>query len=86
MLVPALVEQGYEPTHPEGTFYVMARSPDPDDAAFVTELAAGGLFVLPGSTVRLPGWFRISLTGTDAMIEAAIGRFGEARRAREPAA
>jgi hypothetical protein len=52
----------------------------------VAELAAEGLFVLPGSTVRLPGWFRISLTGTDAMIDAAIGLFGMARRARGPAA
>jgi aspartate aminotransferase len=84
VLVPALVEQGYEPTNPEGTFYVMARSPDLDDASFVAQLAAEGLFVLPGSTVKLPGWFRISLTGTDAMIEAAIGRFGEAQRARSP--
>ena len=86
MLVPALAEQGYEPTNPESTVYVVARSPGHDDAAFVAELAAEGLFVLPGSTVRLPGWFRISLTGTDAMIEAAIGLFGQARRARGPAA
>jgi aspartate aminotransferase len=80
-LVPALAEQGYEPTNPEGTFYLVARSPDADDAAFVAQLAATGLFVLPGSTVRLPGWFRISLTGSDVMIEAAVGRLGEARRA-----
>jgi aspartate aminotransferase len=80
VLVPALTEQGYEPTNPEGTFYVLARSPDADDVAFVAELAAEGLFVLPGSTVSLPGWFRISLTGSDAMIEAAIDRFGAARR------
>ena len=26
VLVPALSEQGYEPTNPEGTFYVVARS------------------------------------------------------------
>ena len=60
---------------------MVARSPDADDAAFVAQLAATGLFVLPGSTVRLPGWFRISLTGSDVMIEAAVGRLGEARRA-----
>jgi aspartate aminotransferase len=78
-LVPALADQGYEPTHPEGTFYVLARSPVPDDQAFVARLASERLFVLPGSTVSLPGWFRISLTGSDAMIEAAIERFARAR-------
>ena len=81
VLVPALDEQDYEPTHPEGTFYVIARSPVPDDVAFVAELAAQRLFVLPGSTVSLPGWFRISLTGSDPMIEAAIDLLREARRA-----
>jgi aspartate aminotransferase len=78
-LVPALAAQGYEPTHPEGTFYVLARSPLADDVAFVAELASERCFVLPGSTVNLPGWFRISLTGSDAMIEAGIERFARAR-------
>ena len=64
----------------------MARSPVPDDVAFVADLAAEGLFVLPGSTVSLPGWFRISLTGSDAMIDAATELFGAARRAAEPSA
>lgn len=78
-LVPALADLGYEPTLPEGTFYIMARSPDPDDAAFVARLAADDTFVLPGSTVATPGWFRISLTGSDQMVEAAIPRFAAAR-------
>lgn len=78
-LVPALEAQGYEPTYPEGTFYVVARSPLLDDIDFVARLAAQQMFVLPGSTVNLPGWFRISLTGNDAMIEAAIERLAQAR-------
>jgi hypothetical protein len=32
-------------------------------------------------TVAMPGWFRISLTGSDAMIEASIDRFAAARAA-----
>ncbi|MEO5966387.1 MAG: aminotransferase class I/II-fold pyridoxal phosphate-dependent enzyme, partial [Candidatus Limnocylindrales bacterium] len=79
-LVPALAEMGYEPTSPEGTFYLLARSPIEDDVAFVARLAADDVYVLPGSTINLPGWFRISLTGSDAMVEASIERF---RRARE---
>jgi aspartate aminotransferase len=79
LLVPALAELGYEPTMPEGTFYLMARSPLEDDAAFVARLAADDTYVLPGSTVMLPGWFRISLTASDAMVEAAVQRFRDAR-------
>ena len=70
-----LAERGYEPSIPEGTFYIMARSPDPDDEAFVARMAAEDLYILPGTTVAMPGWFRISLTGTDAMIEAAAEHF-----------
>ena len=65
----------------DGTFYVIARSPIADDQAFVAELAARDVFVLPGSTIALPGWFRISLTGSDAMVEASIPRFAAAREA-----
>jgi aspartate aminotransferase len=78
-LVPALAELGYEPTTPEGTFYVLARSPIEDDEAFVARLAEDDVFVLPGSTINLPGWFRISLTASDEMIEASIERFAAAR-------
>ena len=81
-LVPALAELGYEPTTPEGTFYVLARSPIEDDVAFVARLAEDDVFVLPGTTINLPGWFRISLTASDEMIEASIERFAAAR---EPA-
>ena len=57
----------------------MARSPDPDDEAFVARMAAEDLFILPGTTVMMPGWFRISLTASDAMIEAAAERFAAIR-------
>jgi aspartate aminotransferase len=79
LLVPALRDQGYEPTTPEGTFYVLARSPVEDDTAFVADLAARDVFVLPGATVATPGWFRISLTASDSMVEAAVDRFASAR-------
>jgi aspartate aminotransferase len=77
-LVGALREAGYEATCPEGTFYVLVRSPDPDDAAFCERLAEKDVFVLPGSVIDVPGWFRISLTATDAMVERAIPRFDAA--------
>jgi aspartate aminotransferase len=83
-LVPALRGMGYETTWPEGTFYVMARSPIADDMAFADVLARHRVLVLPGTVVEVPGWFRISLTASDAMVEAGIPGFAaahdEARR------
>jgi aspartate aminotransferase len=77
-LVPALREIGYEATMPEGTFYTMARSPIPDDVAFTDLLARHKVLVLPGTIVEVPGWFRVSLTASDQMVEDAIPRFAAA--------
>src|SRR5258708_3225606 len=71
-MVEALTEQGYEVNLPESTFYVLGRSPIPDDMAFAELLAAEGVIVLPGSAFEMPGYFRISLTATDAMIDRAL--------------
>jgi aspartate aminotransferase len=87
-LVPALRELGYDASMPEGTFYTMARSPIPDDRAFADVLARHRVLVLPGTVVEVPGWFRISLTASDEMVEAGIPRFAaameEATRASAP--
>ena len=78
-LVGALRGLDYEATMPEGTFYVMARSPIDDDVAFSELLAEEGILVLPGTVVELPGWFRISLTASDAMVEQSLAAFERAR-------
>jgi aspartate aminotransferase len=77
-LVPALRELGYDASMPEGTFYTMARSPIPDDVAFTDVLARHRVLVLPGTVVEVPGWFRISLTANDRMVEDGIPRFAAA--------
>ena len=77
-LVGALRHIGYETTMPEGTFYVMARAPIPDDVAFCNLLAKHWVLVLPGTVVEVPGWFRISLTATDEMVERGIPGFAAA--------
>jgi aspartate aminotransferase len=74
-LVPALREIGYETTMPEGTFYVMAKAPIDDDVAFTDTLTRHGVLVLPGTIVEVPGWFRISLTASDDMVERGIPGF-----------
>jgi aspartate aminotransferase len=66
---------GYETTYPASTFYVLVRSPDGDDMAFSDRLAERDTFVLPGTLVELPGFVRISLTASDAMIDQALEAF-----------
>ncbi|MGH9281611.1 MAG: hypothetical protein ACRD0S_01605 [Acidimicrobiales bacterium] len=34
------------------------------------------MFVLPGRVVEMPGWLRLSLTASDAMVERAIPASG----------
>jgi len=74
-MVPAMREMGYEVTNPEGTFYLMVGSPDPDDMAFSSRLAELGALVLPGTIVESPGWFRISLTASDEMVGRGLEVF-----------
>jgi aspartate aminotransferase len=77
-VVSTLTELGYETVTPEGTFYVMVRSPMADDTAFAHRLAEEDVFVLPGRLFELPGWFRISLTGNDDMVDRALPGFERA--------
>jgi len=79
-LVGHLRGLGCEATTPEGTFYVMARSPTPDDEAFAEGLSRHKVLVPPGSIVELPGWLRISLTASDEMVERGLPRFEMAWR------
>jgi aspartate aminotransferase len=77
-LVGGLRELGYTATLPEGTFYVLVRTPVADDWAFAAGLAEQKLYVLPGRVCELPGYLRLSLTASEAMIERALPRFAQA--------
>jgi aspartate aminotransferase len=79
-VVTTLREAGYEATWPEATFYVMARSPLEDDVAFTALLNARNVLVLPGTIVNAHGWFRISLTANDDMVERGLPGFIDAFR------
>jgi aspartate aminotransferase len=79
-LVDALSSSGYDVHSPEGTFYLLPTSPTDDDQAFVDRLARDKVYVLPGHLVEMPGRFRISVTGTDDMVERAIPIFEAAAR------
>jgi aspartate aminotransferase len=74
-MVSALHKAGYEVHVPQGTFYLLPKSPWHDDLAFCDLLAQHDIFVLPGKVVELPGYFRISLTASDEMIDRSIPGF-----------
>lgn len=80
LVVGSLREMGYHVHIPEGTFYLLPVSPLDDDLAFTELLAEQDVFVLPGSMVELPGYFRVSLTASDEMIERALPRFASVMR------
>jgi aspartate aminotransferase len=77
-VIDGLKRAGYEVTTPEGTFYVVAKSPESDDLVFSDRLADNGVFILPGTIFDMPGYFRISLTATMEMIERALPIFAAA--------
>ena len=78
LLVSTLREQGYDAVEPEGTFYIIVRSPLEDDQRFCELLRAHDIFVLPGAMFEMPGWFRISITANDDMVQRALPGFAKA--------
>ena len=74
-MVAALREMGYQLHMPEATFYLLPKSPDPDDLAFVKRLQHHKVLCLPGSVAEISGYFRISITASDAMIDRSLAGF-----------
>lgn len=74
-MVNALREMGYQVHVPEGTFYLLPKSPIADDWAFCERLAGYNILCLPGTVVELPGYFRVSLTANDGMIDRGLPGF-----------
>jgi aspartate aminotransferase len=79
-LYAALTAIGYEVLLPEGTFYMLVRSPCQDDEAFIELLARHDIFCIPGSAMEIPGYFRICFTPGDETIERALPGFDLAFR------
>ena len=81
-LLSVLGESGYEVLPPEGTFYLWSQWPAGDPAELWNRLADRDVFVLPGSIMNAPGYFRISLTASDEMVERALPAFRDLGRLR----
>lgn len=77
-LMQALSESGgCHALRPEGTFYLWSKWPEGDPERFWDQLADRNVFVLPGSLMHTPGYFRVSLTASDEMVERALPAFRE---------
>jgi len=72
-LVQQLTTDGYTVVEPDATLFVYVQTPPGyDDFDFVSELAAEGVLVLPAPVFHHTGHFRLSLTGSEEMLEAAL--------------
>ncbi|MEO1092402.1 MAG: aminotransferase class I/II-fold pyridoxal phosphate-dependent enzyme [Pseudomonadota bacterium] len=76
-VVDGLHQAGYVALEPEGTFYVFAQAPTGDEDRFWNALADRDVFVMPGSVMEAPGWFRICLTAEAATIDRALPAFAD---------
>ena len=74
-LVEELSGMGYQLRPPEGAFYLFIRCPIADDEAFTEALGHEDVFVLPGVLFETPGYFRISLTASEEMVERSLPHF-----------
>ena len=72
-----LLSAGYSVLAPEGTFYLWSKWVDNDPQRQWNALADRDVFVLPGSIMNAPSYFRISLTASDEMVERALPAFIE---------
>ncbi len=79
-LMSVLSENDYDVLPPEGTFYLWSRWPSGDPVQLWNHLADRNVFVLPGSLMNAPGYFRISLTASDDMVDRALSAFREVGR------
>jgi aspartate aminotransferase len=79
-LMSALGDHGYRVLPPEGTFYLWIKWPEGDPMTLWSQLADRDVFVLPGSLMNSPGYFRISLTASDDMVERALPVFQDVGR------
>lgn len=74
-MVSALQLMGYGLHVPEATFYLWVKSPIGDDMEFVERLLIEDIYCAPGRIFETPGYFRISLTASDEMIERSLPGF-----------
>jgi aspartate aminotransferase len=72
-LVEQLAADGYTVVKPDATLFVYVQTPPGyDDFDFITQLAEAGVLALPARVFHHSGYFRLSLTGSEGMMERAL--------------
>jgi len=77
-LMAALAPAGYGVLEPEGTFYLWSRWPEGNPQVLWNRLADRDVFVMPGSLMNAPEYFRMCLTASDRMVDRALPALIEA--------
>jgi aspartate aminotransferase len=69
-----LEQAGYVVVPPDATLFLYVRTPAPaaDDFAFIETLASQGVLALPAPVFHHRGHFRLSLTGSETMLERGL--------------
>ena len=62
-LVDIISSAGFDYVKPEGTFYLFAKSPIPNDMEFAEIAKKYRILVVPGTGFGCPGYFRMSYCG-----------------------
>jgi aspartate aminotransferase len=72
-VVSELRAAGHRLVEPDATLFVYVRNPtDGDDFEFVEQLVARGVLALPAPVFHHEGYFRLSLTGSQRMLDRAL--------------
>ena len=72
-VVQQLTADGYRVVEPDATLFIYVQTPTGrDDFDFIAELASEGVLALPAPVFHHTGYFRLSLTGSEDMLEAAL--------------
>jgi aspartate aminotransferase len=68
-----LDQAGYIVVPPDATMFLYVQTPDAaDDFAYIEKLASLGVLALPAPVFHHSGYFRLSLTGSEPMLERAL--------------
>lgn len=75
LLYNHLVKIGFSCVKPEGAFYLFPKSLIPDDKEFAKEAKKFNLLIVPGSSFKCPGHFRLSYCISYEQIERSLDSF-----------
>lgn len=71
-----LSAMGYGVVRPDATLFLYVRTPiGYDDFGFTGALASSGVLVMPAPVFHHSGYFRVSLTGSESMLERSLPIF-----------